>query len=121
MTRKQVVLIACIAGLIMPGVVLTLYSLFGVWRIVAIGNTDLTRISWPSSVMVTVTWRNSVAGIMTTAASIAFNCIFYVAVAVLLRAGIRWFGGHIRGSESEAALTLLSVVESGLRLPQAKS
>ena len=53
MTQRKVVLISAVVGLIMPCVVLTLLSLFGVWRIVRVGNTDLTHILWPFSAM----WR----------------------------------------------------------------
>ena len=88
MTTKKTAVIGGVAGLIVPGIVLTLLSWFGVWRIVRIGNTDLTHILWPSSAMLTVTWHTTVGGIMTTVASIAFNCLLYIAGAFLLRGGV---------------------------------
>jgi len=42
-TTKKTAVIGGVAGLIVPGIVLTLLSWFGVWRIVRIGNTDLTH------------------------------------------------------------------------------
>jgi hypothetical protein len=84
-TQRKVVLISGVVGLVMPCVVLTLLSLFGVWRIVRVGNTDLTHILWPFSAMVTITWHSTVGGIMTTIAAVLLNCLAYIAVGLLLR------------------------------------
>ena len=73
----------------MPGIALTLLSLFGVWRIVRVGNTDLTHILWPFCVMLTTTWRSTGSGILITTAAVAFNCLMYIAIALLLRALVR--------------------------------
>jgi hypothetical protein len=78
-------------GLFVAVVVLTLLW-FGVAGVLMLGGIDLMYVVWPSSLMLTVGWRTTVAGIMTTAASVALNCLMYIAVLLLLRAVMRWIG-----------------------------
>jgi hypothetical protein len=78
-----------VVGLIMPAIALTLLSLFGILRIVRVGNTDLTHILWPFSVMLTTTWHRTASGILITIAAVAFNCVTYMVIALLLQALVR--------------------------------
>lgn len=71
-------------GLVAPAVVLTLLSVYGVWQIM-IGHFDLRVILWPFSVMLPLRWCSTVPGILTTAAAMAYNCLAYVGIALLLR------------------------------------
>lgn len=93
MSTKQTAVIAGVAALIVPGVVLTLLWRYGIWEIMVPGNTDLRVILWPSSVMITVGWCSTAAGIMTTVSSIAINCLLYIGMALLLRRCLRWIRG----------------------------
>jgi hypothetical protein len=91
-------------GLIVSGTVLVLLWRFGVWRLMTIGSTDLRVVLWPSSVMLTSGWRSTLPGIMTTISSIAINCLVYMAIALLLRAGIRAARTTGRGAGNRAHL-----------------
>lgn len=97
MTKRQVAFIGGFVGLIVPIVVLTLFSWFGVWSIVRIGSTDLTHILWPFSVMITVAWQHTGIGILTTAAAVTLNCLVYIAAALLLRAFVTAISDRSRG------------------------
>ena len=74
--------------------VLTFLWLYGIleWRVTAGSSINLTRLLWPSSMMLTVTWRCTVPGIMTTLSSIAINCLLYMGTALLLRSIFIRFG-----------------------------
>jgi hypothetical protein len=50
--------------------------------------------AWPSSVMLTLDWCCTVLGILITASSVAINCLIYIAIGLLLRAGIRAIKPH---------------------------
>jgi len=61
--------------------------------ILALGKTDVRVILWPSSIVITVGWCTTAAGIMTTISSIAINCLLYVGIALLLRRCFQWISG----------------------------
>jgi hypothetical protein len=88
-TRRQAAFAGGLVGLIVPAIVLTLLYLFGIWRIVRVGSTDLTHILWPFSVMLTTTWHSTIGGVLITVAAVAFNCLMYIALALLLQAFMR--------------------------------
>jgi hypothetical protein len=87
------VIIAGTAALMVAATVLALLWRFGIWRIVAVSNTDLRAVLWPSSVMITVGWCSTAAGIMTTISSIGMNCLLYIGIALLLRRFFQWIKG----------------------------
>jgi len=89
MTTRQAAAVGGSVGLIISAAVLVLLGRFGVWHLTSIGNTDLRVILWPSSVMLTIGWRSTVPGIMTTLSSIAINCLLYAGMALLLRGCFR--------------------------------
>jgi hypothetical protein len=62
----------------------------GIWEIVLPGKADLRLILWPSSIMITVGWCSTAAGIMTTISSIAINCLLYIGIALSLRRCFQW-------------------------------
>jgi hypothetical protein len=93
MTTRQTVAAGGVVGLAVSVVVLALLLKYGIWEIM-LGNVDLRAVLWPSSVMVTVGWCCTVPGILTTVFSIAINCLIYIAVALLLRTGIRALKPH---------------------------
>lgn len=93
MTVRQTIVAGGAVGLVVSLVVLALLWRYGVWEIM-FGNTDLRALLWPSSVMLTIGWCCTVPGILTTISSIAINCLIYIAVALLLRAGIRALKPH---------------------------
>ena len=84
-TKRQVVLIGGLVGLVSPAIVLTLLYFYGVWYIMSVGHTDLRTILWPFSVMLTTGWCCTVLGLLTTLAAIAYNCLTYIWIALLLR------------------------------------
>jgi hypothetical protein len=90
MSTRQTATAAGIVGLLVSATMLV-FLWFGVWGIMQIGHTDLAVVLWPSSIMLTVGWRCTVPGIMTTISSVAINCLLYVAIALLLRSLLRWF------------------------------
>jgi hypothetical protein len=85
MSTRQTAIIAGATALMVSGTVLGLLWRYGVWEIMALGKTDLRVILWPSSIMITVGWCSTAAGILTTVSSIAINCLLYIGVALLLR------------------------------------
>jgi hypothetical protein len=93
LTTRKTVLIGSIVGLIVPATVLILHS-FGISGDLIIGNTNLTCVLWPSYVMLVGGWRSTFPGVMITFFSVAINCFIYIAIAVLLRAAIRWIGAR---------------------------
>jgi hypothetical protein len=93
MSTRQTAILACVAALIVSGTVLALLWRYGIWEIMALGNTDLRLILWPSSIMITVGWCSTAAGIMTTISSIAINCLLYIGIALLLRRCYYWIRG----------------------------
>ena len=94
MTTRQTALLGSGLGFIVSGTVLTFLWLYGIleWRITEGSSIDLTRALWPSSVMLTVSWRCTVPGIMITASSVAINCLLYMGIALLLRSVLIWLG-----------------------------
>jgi hypothetical protein len=88
MTVRQAVIAGGSLGLTVPALVLALLWRYGIWEIM-LGDTDLRKMLWPSSVIMMVGWCCTVPGVLLTVLSIAINCLLYVAVALLLRAGIR--------------------------------
>jgi flagellar motor component MotA len=93
MGTKRTAIIGSAIALIVCGTVLGLLCRYGIWEIMVLGKTDLRVILWPSSIMITVGWCCTVAGIMTTVSSIAINCILYAGVALLLRRCFQWMKG----------------------------
>ena len=94
MTLRRTLLLGGLAGLLPPLVVLTLLWRFGVF-IILMGGIDLRAILWPSSVMLTLGWCCTVAGILITISSVAINCLMYIAIALLLHASFRWLRQHM--------------------------
>lgn len=92
MTTRHGIAIGCVLGLVTSGIVLTLMW-FGVSGVLHFANTDLMYVLWPSSVMLTVGWRNTLPGIAITLISVILNCLTYTAVVLLLRAGISLIAG----------------------------
>jgi hypothetical protein len=83
-TTRQIAIGAGVVGLAVSGVILALVA-FGVSGVMTVGETDLMYVLWPSSRMLIVGWRTTVAGISFTAFAIALNCLLYASVAILLR------------------------------------
>ena len=90
MTTNKSAMIACAGALSVCGVVLGLLWRYGVWEIMVLGKTDVRAILWPSSIMITVGWCSTLAGIMTTISSMAINCLLYIGIALLLRRCFQW-------------------------------
>jgi hypothetical protein len=93
MSTKQISVVAGVAALVVSGTVLGLLWRYGIWEIMLVGKTDVRVILWPSSIMITVGWCSTAAGIMTTVSSIAINCLLYIGIALLLRRGFQWVRG----------------------------
>ncbi len=87
MTRRRTLLVGGISGLVAPAIVLFLLEVYGVWQITA-GKVDVRLIFWPFSVMLPVGWCCTVRGVLITIAAVAYNCLFYMGIALLLRAAI---------------------------------
>jgi len=86
-TKRQVAIMAGVVGLIASAVELALIR-FGVLGVLRADGIDFVHILWPSSVMLISRWC-TVQGLLITVSSIAINCLLYVAIALLLRAGVR--------------------------------
>ena len=93
MGTKQIAILASAVAFTVCATVLGLLWKYGIWEIMVLGKTDVRAILYPSSIMITVGWYSTPAGIMTTISSIAINCLLYVAIAVLLRKCFRWISG----------------------------
>ncbi|GEM_PF-2744074 len=93
MTVRQTVAVGGAVGLAISGIVLALLGRYGIWQIM-LGNTDLRALLWPSSVMLPLNWCCTVPEILMTLSSIAINCLIYMLIALLLRAGIRTLKPH---------------------------
>jgi hypothetical protein len=88
MTLRQTAVVGgCLGLTVSIGILILLWS-YGIWEIM-FRDVDLRAALWPSSVMLTAGWCCTVPGILTTVSSIAINCLIYMAIALLLRAGIR--------------------------------
>ena len=91
MTIRQSAILGVIVGLLISTAILILMW-YGVGGILAIGNNtdpiDLMYIVWPSALMLTVGWRTTPHGIITTLISVIINCCVYGILAILLRIGI---------------------------------
>jgi hypothetical protein len=93
MSTKQIAIIASAVAFTVCGTVLGLLWEYGIWEIMLLGRTDVRVILWPSSIMITVGWCSTTAGIITTISSIAINCLLYVGIALLPRRCFRWISG----------------------------
>jgi len=62
---------------------------FGVAGVLIVGHTDTMYVLWPSSSILTVGWRSTVPGVMTTMASVAINCLLYMAIVYVLHRVVR--------------------------------
>jgi hypothetical protein len=88
MTVRRTVMVGGAVGLAVSVVMLAVLEMYGVWQIM-LGKIDLRAVLWPSSIMLPINWCCTVGGILTTISSVAINCLVYIAIALLLRAGIR--------------------------------
>jgi hypothetical protein len=66
---------------------------FRVSGVLRVGHTELMYVLWPSSVMLIVGWRSTLPGIAITLFSVILNCVTYITVVLLLRAGISLLAG----------------------------
>lgn len=82
-----------VLGLVAPAVVLTLFSVYGVWQIM-FRHTDLRTVFWPSSVMMITGWCCTVPGVLITISSAAINVVLYAFVAVAIRSCLRFVAGR---------------------------
>jgi hypothetical protein len=96
MSTRQTAIIASAVALIVCGTFLDLLWSYGIWEIMLFGKTDVRVILWPSSIMMTVGWRSTTAGITMTISSIAINCILYIGITLLLRRCFQWIAGFNR-------------------------
>ena len=79
-TRRLATVGACF-GLLVCVTVLTFLCLYGIlqWRVGGKPGIDLTRLLWPSVVMLTEGWRHTLPGILITLSSVVINCMVYAA------------------------------------------
>jgi hypothetical protein len=87
MTLRKTLALGGGLGLVPPVIVLALLWRYGVFEIM-LGSIDLRAVLWPSSVMLTTRWCCTVPGVLITISSVGINCVIYMVVALLLRAGI---------------------------------
>ena len=93
MTKRQVATIGGIVGLTVSSIVLV-FLWAGVLGALRLSGVNLAYVLWPSSVMLTLGWCCTLPGILITASSVSINCLIYIAIALLLRAGIRAIKAH---------------------------
>jgi hypothetical protein len=91
LTKRQAAILGGMVGLLVSTSILFLLW-YDVGGILAIGDNtdpiDLMYIVWPSASMLTVGWRTTPHGIITTLISVAINCGMYGILAILLGTGI---------------------------------
>jgi len=92
---RTVLLIGMSLGLAASGAVLTLLW-FGVTGVLYVNGIDLMRLFWPSSVMLVITWRNTIPGVMITIFAVVINSLLYMAVAYALLWLVRAFRRSLR-------------------------
>jgi hypothetical protein len=78
-----------IVGLVASGSIMALLW-FGVSGVLKTHSVDLMYVFWPSSVMLVVGWHRTIPGIMITVSSVVINCMLYAALAIVLRALVRF-------------------------------
>jgi hypothetical protein len=84
MTTRRVLLIGSIGGFVVPAIALALLS-SGLPSDFMAGDLNLTRLLWPSYVMLVVGWRSTIPGMMITILSVVTNCLLYMALAYIIR------------------------------------
>ena len=94
MTTRQVLLIGGIAGLSIPALALAL-AWFGLPSDFMAGEVNLTRLLWPSYMMLVVGWRSTIPGIVITIFAVATNCLLYMAFAYTLRRCVGLLRGQL--------------------------
>ncbi len=62
---------------------------FGVAGVLAVGNTNLMYVFWPSAVLLVRGWRSAPIGILITVYAVLANCLTYAGVALLVRGAAR--------------------------------
>jgi ABC-type Na+ efflux pump permease subunit len=94
---KRLALIGAGIGLLICVTILLFLWLYGIfeWKIGGPHGLDLTRLLWPSSIMLTAGWRHTVRGALIAFILVAINCLIYAAVA----AGIGIIVESIRPSQ----------------------
>jgi hypothetical protein len=97
---RTVLLIGVLTGLATSGAVLTLLW-FGVSGVLYGRGIDLMLLFWPSSVMLVMSWRSTIPGVMITISSVAINCLLYMSVAYCILRLVRLFRGSWRSVASQ--------------------
>lgn len=92
---RQVALWGGIVGLVISALILASLA-FGVSGVLRVHDIDLMYVLWPSSMMLTIGWRTTAAGIATTVLSVAINFLTYAGIALVLGACIRSVVGSVR-------------------------
>jgi ABC-type Fe3+ transport system permease subunit len=77
---SRLLFIGIVVGFCVSIAVLTLMW-FGVAGVLNVGHTNLMYLFWPSSRLLTVSWRSTLFGMATTIVSVAINCVLYMAIA----------------------------------------
>jgi len=91
MSTRQTAIIAGLVAFVVSGTALALLLRYGIWEYMLFGKADLRVILWPSSIMITIGWCCTAAGIMTTISSIAINCLLYIGITLSLKRCFQWF------------------------------
>jgi hypothetical protein len=87
MTERWLILSAGTIGLMVSIAILALIAC-GVAGVLTFREIDLMYVLWPSSLILTTSWRTTVRGITLTVIAVVLNCLTYSVIAVLLRAGL---------------------------------
>jgi hypothetical protein len=103
MTKPRLILIAGTIGLIVSIAILTLMA-FGVAGVLTIHEIDLMYVLWPSSLILTTSWRTTARGISLTVISLFLNFSTYSVIAVLLRSGLQSILKLIEGKNPSRSL-----------------
>ena len=88
MSVRKTVLVGSVVGLVMSGMILVVDWNVGM-------STRVRHVLWPSSAILSADWCCTVHEALITISPIAINCLVYVALALLLRAGIDRVSGEM--------------------------
>ena len=100
MSVRKTVLVGSVVGLVMSGMILVVDWNVGM-------STRVRHVLWPSSAILSADWCCTVHKALITISSIAINCLVYVAIALLLRAGIDRVSGEMETLEVQTKMRCL--------------
>jgi hypothetical protein len=89
MSAKKAMLVDAAIGLVIAVGILILLGI-GIAGVLSVGGIDLMYVLRPSAEMLLVGWRTTPTGLAITVCSVISNCLWYAAMALLIRTIVYW-------------------------------